>query len=172
MTCPLPANLGKKMLTKPVSMNFQGVAHSQRQSRSGFSLIEAMMGVLVLGIVFAALPTAYVAVRKVNANSESFTRASAYVSAEMENFRTMEYSTLEALATAGTTTTRTVAHPTRDNLTYTIQTTVFNGADDFAGMLVANAVVTWTDNGRSRRFECDSVFAENGLSDKKFDAAN
>ena len=129
-----------------------------------------MAGAMVLGLVLVAMPMAFAGVRKQNAETETFVRASALVAAGLEDFRTHEYSDL--LADVGHPDTETVKHPTRDNIVFTVVSSISQGTGDYEGMLKAEVAASWTENKRQREFKGATVFSEDGLSDKKFDDGN
>ncbi|CAA6690340.1 Unannotated [Lentimonas sp. CC19] len=135
---------------------------------SGFSLIEVMIGVAVFSIVLLAIPAALVANRKLNFRTDSQTRASMLVLAELEGLRTIEFSDVKDF----------VANP-RPNVSdehlgiqYLTVLEVAEGEDELEGMLDAKVMVTWTQDGRLQEVVGRAFFTENGLSDKSHSDAN
>lgn len=148
-------------------------SHSHKLTQLGFSLIEAMIGTAVLGIVFLALPPAFLSMRISNAETESMQRSTNLATSQLEYLRTLEFSTLEAMTeSGGELENETVTHPSRHNITYTVQTDITYGSDELDGMLDAVVSVTWTENKRNRETVARAFFASDGMSDKKFPDAN
>lgn len=138
--------------------------------RNGFSLIEVMVGMAIMAIALAAIPAAFTGVRQLNYRTDSLQRAGLLVAAGLENLRTMEYETL--LEQVEATTTHTVPHPGQSNVNFTVSTHISDGSAELSGMLRAVIEVHWEEQGHSREVAGIAFFSPNGLSDKKFNAAN
>jgi len=146
------------------------IRRERSSRRIGFSLIEVMVGTALMSIVMLAIPAAFLGVRKLNHETETLMISGEIISSKLERLRTLEFETLESMV--GSPVSETQEHNSRRNIIFTVKTEITNGADELDGMLEAEVYVSWTENRRMRKNTGRAFFAENGLSDKKFDDAN
>ncbi len=139
----------------------------KRSTLSAFSLIEVMIGLAVFSTVLLAIPSAFVASRRLNTETDSQIRASMLISSELENLRTQEFDSVKELVDS--TSTSETKHL---GITYEVETTVSEGKNELKGMLEAVSTCSWTQDSRKREIVGRAFFAKNGLSDKKYDDGN
>ena len=144
-----------------------GTGRKIRARVAGSSLVEVMMGVLVLGLVFgtafSTIGQGFILVE----NGRDNTRVSQILQAEMENLRVLTWTGIEAIANNSTWTPSTefgaaaVARYTCQRKVTTTQTATSGAATQKAIILR----VTWTDSqGISRSRKYMTKFTKGGIN--------
>ncbi|HEY7460686.1 MAG TPA: prepilin-type N-terminal cleavage/methylation domain-containing protein [Gemmatimonadota bacterium] len=110
---------------------------ARRTRRRGFTLIEMMVAILLLGVGMMALAALTTTVTRANVQSSSRTVASSLAQERIERFRTEPY----ALIVAGND-ARVV-----DGVTYTRTWTVATN-DPAPGLKTVSVTVSWTTRGK------------------------
>ncbi len=159
----------------------------------GFSLIEVMVGLFLLGIVLLAALAAVPEIRKISYRSDAMRLGFTHLNTAIEGLRTQTFSqmadVLDATDSSGQNQqyesqlkdysddigneaiSHTYSKVKQNNITYTTDTYLhyLDGDDQ---VIQAIVVISWTSMGESQSISSSAVFTEDGLSDKKFNTAN
>jgi len=111
---------------------------SRRARSQGFTLIEMMVVVLLIGVGLMGLAALSGTVAQANVKSSALTTASALAQSQIESFRSQPYSSI----TAGSD-VRTV-----NGVSYSRSWTVSSGTPA-AGLKTIVVTVTWTSRGKT-----------------------
>lgn len=182
------------------SLRKSAISRTTTSPRQGFSLIEVMIGMFILGLVLLSCLIALPEMRELTYRSDSMRLAFAQLNAEIEGQRTRTFDQmaedindsatttttqsdngglLGTLLGGGATTTTTtgdaVHHTsksvTQNDFTYAVDT-YHHFIDDEDEVIEAIVVVNWTFAGRDQTITGKAIFTKDGLSDKKFSPIN
>ncbi len=145
---------------------------SRRGSKSGFTLVEMMVAIVVLGMVLTAAFSTVAQALQTMETSRDYARVAQILQSEMEDLRTMSWSTLEAQEVADDgvvsidlTTEFNEAFGSRYRAFRYIRDRV-DGGVTYTDQKEATIWVYWWDaRGNFRIKQTVSWFTENGLYD-------
>jgi prepilin-type N-terminal cleavage/methylation domain-containing protein len=122
----------------------------RRGRRAGFTLVEALVGVSLFGIVALGATALFISLMSVSSLNAHHAAATELAQAELEDLRSLAYddiSARESTATVG-------------GIEYAIATAV-QDATPAANMKTIDVTVSWVDQGGgSREFSVGTVYAE------------
>jgi type IV pilus modification protein PilV len=119
---------------------------SGRRWRRGFTLIEMMVAILLIGVGLMGVAALSTTVTRANQQSAAITAASSLAQERIERFRTEDYA-----AIASGSDTRTL-----DGITYSRSWTV-TANDPAAGLKTIAVTVSWTTRGRTHQTTLSTI---------------
>ncbi len=136
------------------------------RGKGGFSLVEMMVAMLVLGLVLTAAFSTVAQALKAVETSRDYARVAQILQSEMEDLRTMNWTQLEA-EQAGTTWFVPIDITSEFNEAFGARYSAYRWIKNLhADQKEARVLVLWQDaNGNSRTKQTVAWFTKNGLHD-------
>lgn len=122
----------------------------------GFTLVEIVVAIMLLGIVTASLSSLFISIRNVQQQTAHYDSANRAVSRQIESLRNDSYSELVAGQTIDFTSSLPTTLPNRSG------TAVISAPSD--GLRRIDATVTYKSQGKTRTVTQSSLIGEIGIT--------
>lgn len=134
---------------------------SSSSKSKGFTLVELIVGMTLMGIVFAGAFSGIKTGFDVLEEARDHTRVTQMLQSELERLRTLNWNDLSSLpSTESVSLEGALAQAYRDRYTFTRQISS-SGSDRY----LVTVIASWENSGRERSLSMSTLYAKNGLYD-------
>jgi len=150
----------------------QNIDHKEvftNSSRQGMTLVEVMVGVMIIGLVVAGFLTALPQLRKTAIKSDMAQTASMLINSQMEELRTMQFDSVKVFSLPLNERQETINGHLYEKSVEVLPVTI-NGVSGEA--VEVTVTLSWTLQGQALSSTSWTVFTKDGLSDKYYSDAN
>ncbi|WP_309399511.1 pilus assembly FimT family protein [Cerasicoccus maritimus] len=155
----------------------------------GFSLVEIMIGMTILGLVMGASLLAIPEIRELNYQSDSMRSGFTVLNSELESLRTQTFDQLSESISGSSeeddnsllakligisdnsNSVTTKSKSTLNNVDYSVVREL-SFVDSAQEVIESTVTIEWSLGGRTKSVVGRAIFTKDGLSDKKFSTAN